>query len=129
MLDWLKNLGGKKPWQNKVGLDEKAITLLAEDFGSLEKLDSDLPAQVLCYLLDGTGSEVMLNKLSSMQGAGEALGFGRVRHVPSRGKNARARFFEILRCENTDFFVRLGKAYLAASQLARTALRNKLPFA
>jgi hypothetical protein len=129
MLDWLKNLGGKKPGQNKAGLDEKAISLLAEDFDSLEKLDAELPAQVLCYLLDGTGSEGVLNKLSSMQGAGEALGFGRVRQVPSGGKNARARFFEILRCENAEFFVRLGKAYHAASQLARTALRKQLPFA
>jgi hypothetical protein len=53
MLDWLKNFGHKKPWQNKVGLDEKAIALLAEDFAPLEKLDADLPAQVLCYLFDG----------------------------------------------------------------------------
>jgi hypothetical protein len=128
MLDWLKNLRGKKPWQNKVGLDNESITVLAEDFDSLEKLDADLPAQVLCYLLDGTGFDVALNKLSSMQGVGEALGFGRpVHHVRSGEKNTRTRFFESLLSENAEFFVRLGKAYQAASQLPRTALRNQLP--
>jgi hypothetical protein len=54
MLAWLKNLGGKKPWQNKVGLDENAIDLLAEDLGAAEKVDAELPKQLLCYLPDGT---------------------------------------------------------------------------
>ena len=37
MLDWLKKLGGK-PFENKVGLEGKALDLLAEDFTALETL-------------------------------------------------------------------------------------------
>jgi hypothetical protein len=42
MLEWLTKLGRSNPWQNRAGLDEKAVGLLAKDLGSLEKLDADL---------------------------------------------------------------------------------------
>ena len=113
MLDWLKKIGGSKPWQNKAGLDEKSVELLAEDFGALEKLDPNLPIAVVRYLLDGEGEEVLGN-LANLQGAGETLAligpFVAGKAIPI----ARTRFFESARNAPPDFFVRLGKVYDAA---------------
>ncbi len=114
MLDWLKKLGGGKPWQNKAGLEERDISLLAEDSEVLEKFDSDLPTEVLRYVLDGEG-DALPGRLGTTPGVGEALEM--VRFLPGQGKrktNARAGFFESIRHAPPDFFVRLGKIYEAA---------------
>jgi hypothetical protein len=124
MLDWFKKLSGKKPWENKVGLDEKTIALLAEDFGALEKLDADLPTQVLCNVLDGTESDFVLNKLATTPGVGEALGF----QTPARNADqgaARSRFFQAVRSDQPEFFVRVGKVYAAAASQPKAAFRSK----
>jgi hypothetical protein len=114
MLEWLKKIGGSKPWQNKAGLEEKAVALLAEDFSALEKLNSDLPSEIVRYLLDGEGEEV-LARLAGTQGAGEILGVIRIFTGASKANtNARVRFFECVRNAPPDFFVRLGKVYEAA---------------
>ena len=114
MLEWLKKLGGGKPWQNKAGLEEKDIALLAEDFEVLEKFDSNLPMEVMRHVLDGEG-EALPGRLANMPGIGEALEM--VRFLPGQGKrktNARAGFFESIRHAPPDFFVRLGRIYEAA---------------
>ena len=91
MLEWLKKIGGSKPWQNKAGLEEKAVALLAEDFRALEKLSSDLPPEIVRYLLDGEGEEV-LARLAGTEGAGELLGCSQIRRR-RQGKYKRARPF------------------------------------
>lgn len=114
MLDWLKNLGGKKPWQNRAGLDDKSVLLLAEDFNTLEKLDENLPTAAMCYLLDGEGDTV-LARLSSTQGVSEALGLVRLLTNPRENDGSvRVKFFDQVRCADATFFVRLGKVYEAA---------------
>ncbi len=116
MLEWLKKLGGSKPWQNKAGLDESAVALLAEDFQALEKLNPDLPGEILRYLLDDEGEDV-LSRLSGTKSAGEMLGV--IRSFSSDIKpntEARARFFEHVRSAPLGFFVRLGKIYEAATR-------------
>jgi len=47
MLDWLKKLGGGKPFENKVGLDEKAQKLLAMDFAPLDDLAPDIAGRIM----------------------------------------------------------------------------------
>src|SRR5690348_704067 len=81
-------------------------------------VDAELPEQLLCYLLDGTGSELVLNKLSTTPGVGDALQFNNpVRHALRDEENARSRFFQTVNCEDAQFFVRLGKMYAAALML------------
>ena len=125
MLDWLKKLSGGKPFESKVGLDVKALELLAEDFTALEKVSGDLPEEVLRYVLDGVDGAV-LARLASTQGAGAALGiigpFSGVGALNRSGGNGQARrnFFESVRCTDPAFFVRLGKVYQAALQSEQT---------
>ncbi len=115
MLNWLKNLGGKKPWQNKVGLDDESISSLEDDFGVLEQLDPELPAAVLRYLLDGD-DESALARLTATPSAGLVLGLLRSFTNPkAHDPAARNKFFENVRCADPSFFVRLGKTYAAAA--------------
>jgi len=128
MLDWLKKLGRSNPWQNRAGLDEKAVGLLAEDLGLLEKLDAELASDTLRYVLDGDGEEAVLTQLAVTQGAGEALGFrGPVLGVREKGETPRLLFFQRVRCEKPDFFIRLGKIYDAATRAKQSHLLNQLP--
>jgi hypothetical protein len=116
MLHKIKTSAGDMPWQNKVGLDEDAISLLAEDFNSLEKLKRDLPVGAIRFALDGEGDDI-LTRLASTAGASESLGLTRTIGGLSHHDNSlRAKFFESLRCTDATFFVRLGKLYEAASR-------------
>ncbi len=127
MLDWLKKLGGGKPFENKVGLDGKALELLAEDLGALEKLHTDLPNEALRYVVDGVGDEI-LTRLAGTQGAGEVLGLiSAVRFASKIEHRARSRFFDTVRCSDPKFFIRLGKIYEAASRQQKNALTSQFP--
>src|SRR2546426_164475 len=83
MLDWLKKLGGSRPFENGVGLETKALSLLTEDLAALEKVNGDLPNEVLRYVLDGVGEEVV-SRLAATNGVGEALGFVGTLYMPKR---------------------------------------------
>src|SRR5215469_11242206 len=116
MLDWLKNIGSKKPWQNRACLDDKSVSFLAEDFNVLEKLDGTLPAAAMCYVLDGEG-DTILARLSSTPGVSEVLELNRLlTHPRDVDGTARVKFFENVRCTDATLFVRLGKAYDAAAR-------------
>src|SRR5688572_26236347 len=128
MLDWLKKMGGGKPFKNKVGLNEKHLALLAEDFQCLEKVDDDLVTEVLRYALDGESEDGVLNRLTNSPTAAEALGFsGLVWGAGRSNTSARVRFFEAVRCERPELFVRLGKVYEAAAQAVIAQRIAQLP--
>src|SRR5690349_10061773 len=93
MLDWLKKLGGAKGFENKVGFESKAVSLLAEDLSALDKLNSELPPKLLRYVLDNEGGEV-LAQLAGTQGAGEALGLMGSVFSRRQEDSARTRFFD-----------------------------------
>ena len=114
MLEWLKKLGGSKPWQNRAGLEERTVALLVEDFQALEKLNQDLPGEIVRYLLDGDGEDVLL-RLAGTQSAGETLGLVRAfTNTIKANTDARSRFFECLRNAPPEFLVRLGRVYESA---------------
>lgn len=120
MLEWLKKLGGGKPWQNKAGLDAKAISFLEADFKDLEKLNANLTAELVRYLLDGDDDSV-LGRLAGTTGAGEALGLIRLfGNVNRTNADARARLFQHVNNVPPDFFIRLGKTYEAATRAPYT---------
>ncbi len=127
MLEWLKKLGGAKPWQNKVGLEGRTLELLVEDLGALEKVDSDLSAATLRYVLDGEGEEI-LDQLAVTPGVSAALKLDSpVRGVPREGITPRSLFFERVRCADPRFFIRLGKTFEAASRHKASNPINKYP--
>ncbi len=136
MLDWLKKLGGRKPWENIADLDEQALVLLAEDMGALEKVHPDLPNDVLRYVLDGVGEDTV-ERLAGTPGVAPALGLigplsGPVafNRSATASSHHRDKFFECVRCAQPEFFVRLGKIYEAAlrSDLAsRSQLTAQFP--
>src|SRR5207249_4530326 len=117
MLDWLKKLSQGKSFENKVGLEGKALSLLAEDLEALKKVEEDLPTDSLRYILDGVGEDVV-NRLAGTQGAAAALGLiGPLSGPGSLNRSAsrpRQKFFECVQCSRPEFFVRLGKIYEAA---------------
>ncbi len=116
MLDWLKKIAGGKPFTNKVGLKSDALALLAEDFGRLEKIHSELPNQVLQYVLDDTNREVV-EQLSQTKEAAELLELeGSARYGIDRVDNPRGQFFKCVQCSDPQFFLRLGKIYEAAEK-------------
>ena len=129
MFDWLKKLSEDRPWQNKAGLDEKALALLAEDLGRLGKLHLQLPRDAMRYVLDGEGDEV-LTRLAGSQNAGEALELiGAVAPRAAHDDNARSHFFTEVRCADPALFVRLGKIYEAALHYRKTSLIAQFPTA
>src|SRR5947208_2878152 len=105
MLDWLKKLGGGRPFENRVGLEAEALFFLTKDLGVLEKVDADLLNQALRYVLDGIGEDV-LTRLSQTNGVSEAFGFAMMMPPTIREDSPRARFFETVRCSNNEFFIR-----------------------
>ncbi len=122
MLNWIKNLGGKQPWQNKVGLDDDSLSSLEDDFGVLEKFDSELPVAVLRYLLDDEDDSIF-TRLTATSDAGVALGLLLSYTKPrSYDPTARAKFFEHVRCADPGFFIRLGKIYAAAANAKVAAM-------
>ncbi len=127
MLDWTKESDRNHPPKQAV-LDETALGLLSEDLSSLRKLNSALASETLRYLLDGEREEAVLAQLAVTKGAGEALGFhGPVLGVREDGETSRSRFFQHVRCEKPEFFVRLGKIYDAATRSRQSHLLNQLP--
>ena len=127
MLDWLKKLGGSRPFENGVGLETKALSLLTEDLAALEKVNGDLPNEVLRYVLDGVGEEVV-SRLAATNGVGEALGFVGTLYMPKRLHDTpRGRFFESVPCSDPQFFIRLGKVYEAAWRQAKAAITAQMP--
>ncbi|HEY2082263.1 MAG TPA: DUF4132 domain-containing protein [Verrucomicrobiae bacterium] len=126
MLDWLKKLGGKKPFENKAGLDDKSLELLHEDFAVLDNLSDGISQQVIRFLVDGEGAEV-LTHLSVLNDAAKRL---RLRctsaHYGLDGITTRSEFFKNVQCDSVEFFHRLGRVYeTCAQQLPR---RQFLPF-
>jgi hypothetical protein len=117
MLDWLKKLGGGTAWKNSAGLDNASVALLAEAISPLETISADLPADVMRYVLDGDGEDV-LGRLAGIPGTGEALGLGWLAVLPGKAPNliARAQFFETVTCRDHQFFLRLGKTFEAATR-------------
>ena len=128
MLNRLERPAGGKPWQNRVGLEESARALLAEDLEALVELDPDLPTSAMRYVLDGEGEEV-LAQLASTLGAAAALrlvgarsGVAAIARHAGREDSVRARFFKSVRCARPELFVRLGKIYEAALRLEQANL-------
>ena len=126
MQKWLRKLTETRPYANRIGLEPQALEALAEDFATLEKVDSELPGAALCYVLDGE-NEAVLNRLAGDQGSWAALGITGLFGSPGGFQRsvanfeARARLFENVRCSNPAFFIRLGKVYAAALESERAA--------
>lgn len=121
------NLGGGEPSQNRAGLEESSLALLVEDFRALERVEAGLPVEVLRYVVDGEGAEV-LHRLTKTREAGAAMGFGgRVRGVRDQVQSSRARFFATLQGGDPRFFVRLGKVYEALSNFGKVQLAARSP--
>jgi hypothetical protein len=115
MLDWLKKLSGGKPFENKVGLGDKSLELLAEDFASLDELASGISKRIVRYLVDGDDEEVLVQV--SQIDAGTKL---RLRCTSQAygldGITPRSEFFKSLQCCSAPFYRRLGLVYEAAAR-------------
>ncbi len=112
MLDWLKKLGGGKPFENKVGLDAKSQNLLAMDLAPLDDLVSGIAGRVMCFLLNGRNDEV-LSELAALPQAAEKLQLFRSR---AGSRTPRTEFFESVQCQSPDFFRRIGLIYQACAR-------------
>src|SRR3954467_15416325 len=58
--------------ENAIGLSDEQLKLLREDFARLGAVATDLPEQVVKYVVDGANPEV-LQRLAATKGCGEAL--------------------------------------------------------
>jgi hypothetical protein len=119
MLDWLKKLGGVKPFENQVGLDSKSLELLAEDFGPLDDLAEGIARRATSFVVDGVGEQV-LAEIATLTQASDKM---RLRctqqfHLGD-GITPRSEFFKSVRCSSPEFFRRLGLAYEACTRQAR----------
>ncbi|MDQ3623145.1 MAG: DUF4132 domain-containing protein [Verrucomicrobiota bacterium] len=123
MLTWLKsNLTGGKPFENKAGLPEPMVELLAHDFEQLEQSWPGLPERVLRYVLDDD-SPAVLGELAANDGCGVALGLtsSKADYYKPVVK-PRTLFFQQVESDDAALFLRLAKVYDAASRQPRQYL-------
>ncbi len=117
-MNWLEKLPGKRTWKNHTQVPEPLVNHLAGDFLPLEKYDTSLPVQVLHYVLDGEGEDV-LGTLAGLTGAGRLMQVSCVqRYDLGEGEEIipRYEFFRDATQLEPALLVRLAKSYEAVSR-------------
>lgn len=125
MLDWLKKLGGGKPLENKIGLADRPLELLGEDFVVLDEFVPGISTRIVRYLVDGIDEEVILHA-SQIAQAAEKLRLRCTSQISGLdGITPRSEFFKAVECSSPEFYRRLGQLYEAcARQLPRHQFRS-----
>ena len=105
-------------FNNIPGLSEEKLSLLRKECEKLKKVDKNLPDEVLRYLLEGEGREV-LQKLENTAGCARALKLPTfaINYTEKEGKSAfeedslRERLVRGDICKDGSFYLRLAEVY------------------
>ena len=136
-MDWWQALKAQQPLTNPLGFSEESLDVLARDWQRFEPLDSDLPARLMRYAVDGEDESALGDLAQVCMSVTAAMGFGSLgmfaptlspgtTGVSATGaagyaeqyveaSQARSQFLSMVPLTNAVFCYRLGQIYALES--------------
>ncbi len=113
----LRRLAGRfrPPLRNHARLSDEELDLLARHLSGLHEIDPALPWRLLCYLVDGSQTEMLQLLRENSTRAARRLDVQVVHPGRNEGKTPRERFFQQQRIDDPAFFLRMAAVYQAAA--------------
>lgn len=113
----LRRLAGRfrPPLRNHARLSDEELDLLARHLSGLHEIDPALPWRLLCYLVDGSQTEMLQLLRENATRAARRLDVQVVHPGRNEGKTPRERFLQQQKIDDPAFFLRLAAVYQAAA--------------